>query len=600
MKNIYIDFIKIIKTNKLKIVYIIYLFKMKNMEEQTYKVTLFKENNEIIDNKKVENELDNIINTFDFKKNKKLGKGGFGTVYEIKLDDKNIFACKTINIQEFQKKYGLGRENFMRNEINLQKSFNRPDIIKVKYHKENDNYMFIFLELCNKGSLLDLFNSKKEKYLTEKEVQCFMIQIIIALNCIHNKNIIHRDLKLSNIMLGEKNEIKIGDFGLATILNKNQKLNHSVGTELYKAPELLNNQEYSYEVDIWALGIIMSILLTGSNPFGNDEKEILENIQNKNKKPVFRKKISPAAEDLIKQILEKDPSKRPTLNQIIYHDFFNREIEKYVTDSDEDFPEDILNKNVVMNNLISIVRPMIPGDLIYENINGINDIKKNDINDIKIYVKIYLNYNERFGVGYLLNNGDTGVYFKDDTILLLNKEQDNYFYINKDKSENFYTKDNIPEIIGKKIKILNGFIKYFENHKTEKGQENIKTEEKESAKTEEKEKTKKEDKKEKYIYAKNVIIDKKCVILKLINEVEHIFFADNVEIIMSRNENILTYIEKDKTKTNLNLNQAINNPCRELHRRIKYIQYVNIDYLSKKINKSFENQNQNYQRKETE
>ena len=600
MKNIYIDFIKIIKTNKLKIVYIIYLFKMKNMEEQTYKVTLFKENNEIIDNKKVENELDNIINTFDFKKNKKLGKGGFGTVYEIKLDDKNIFACKTINIQEFQKKYGLGRENFMRNEINLQKSFNRPDIIKVKYHKENDNYMFIFLELCNKGSLLDLYNSKKEKYLTEKEVQCFMIQIIIALNCIHNKNIIHRDLKLSNIMLGEKNEIKIGDFGLATILNKNQKLNHSVGTELYKAPELLNNQEYSYEVDIWALGIIMSILLTGSNPFGNDEKEILENIQNKNKKPVFRKKISPAAEDLIKQILEKDPSKRPTLNQIIYHDFFNREIEKYVTDSDEDFPEDILNKNVVMNNLISIVRPMIPGDLIYENINGINDIKKNDINDIKIYVKIYLNYNERFGVGYLLNNGDTGVYFKDDTILLLNKEQDNYFYINKDKSENFYTKDNIPEIIGKKIKILNGFIKYFENHKTEKGQENIKTEEKESAKTEEKEKTKKEDKKEKYIYAKNVIIDKKCVILKLINEVEHIFFADNVEIIMSRNENILTYIEKDKTKTNLNLNQAINNPCRELHRRIKYIQYVNIDYLSKKINKSFENQNQNYQRKETE
>jgi serine/threonine protein kinase len=562
---------------------------------------LYKENNEIIDNKKIENELDNIINTFDFKTNEVIGEGGFGKVYKIKLDDKNMFACKTINIQDYQKKYGLGRENFMSNEINLQKSFNRPDIIKVKYHKQNENYMFIFLELCNNGSLLDLFNSKKEKYLTEKEVQCFMIQIIIALNCIHNKNIIHRDLKLSNIMLGEKNKIKIGDFGLATILNKNQKLNHSVGTELYKAPELLNNQEYSYEVDIWALGIIMSILLTGSNPFGNKKKEILENIQNKkNIKPVFRKKISPAAEDLIKQILEEDPSKRPTLNQIIYHDFFNREIEKYVTDANEDFPEDILNKNVVMNNLISIVRPMIPGDLIYDNINGINDIKKNDINDIKIYVKIYLNYNERFGVGYLLNNGDTGVYFKDDTILLLNKEQDNYFYINKDKSENFYTKDNIPEIIGKKIKILNGFIKYFENHKTEKGQENIKTEEKESAKTEEKEKTKKEDKKEKYIYAKNVIIDKKCIILKLINEVEHIFFADNVEIIMSRNENILTYIEKDKTKTNLNLNQAINNPCRELHRRIKYIQYVNIDYLSKKINKSFENQNQNYQRKETE
>ena len=87
------------------------------------------------------------------------------------------------------------------------------------------------------------------------------------------------------------------------------------------------------------------------------------------------------------------------------------------------------------------------------------------------------------------------------------------------------------------------------------------------------------------IYAKSVIIDKKCVIFKLSNDIEHIFFADKIEIIMSKNDNILSYIEKNKTKTNLDLRESFNNPCRELHRRIKYIQHANIEFLSKEINK---------------
>ena len=411
-----------------------------------------------------------------------------------------------------------------------------------------------------------------------------MLQIIIALNYIHSNNIIHRDLKLGNILLGDNMEIKIGDFGLSTKLDRKSKkgLDKQVGTLDYEAPEILNKQNYFYEAEIWSLGIIMCYLLTGKHPFsGKDEEELIQNI--KDKPPVISPeyKISKAAEDLIKQILVKEPSKRPTLNQIIYHDFFNREgIPKYLSEetlnkAPEDFSDEILNKEVIMRDLISIVRPIINPKIKYEDINDINDIKKNNIKDIEIYVKTYLNYNERFGVGYILNNGDIGVYYRDKTILLLNKDKEKYLYIDKEEQKKIYNKDTIPEFLNNKIKILNGFINYFKKHKKE-GDNNLN------------ENHKKENDVD--IYVKCVIIDKKLIILKLSNDVEHNFFADKIEIIMSKNENKLTYIEKNRTKTNLNLNESFNNYCRDLHRRIKYIQYANVEFLTKEINKNYREQ----------
>ena len=507
---------------------------------------------------------------------KVLGEGGFGKVYKFKLNNKDIVAGKIIN----EKKYS--EISLLRDEINLQKSLNSSNIVKVIDYVEENGFIFIFLELCKNGSLKNLL--KNRSHLTEKEVQCYMLQIIIALNYIHSNNIIHRDLKLGNILLGDNMEIKIGDFGLSTKLDRKSKkgLDKQVGTLDYEAPEILNKQNYFYEAEIWALGIIMCYLLTGKHPFsGKDEEELIQNI--KDKPPVISPeyKISKAAEDLIKQILVKEPSKRPTLNQIIYHDFFNREgIPKYLGEetlnkAPEDFSDEILNKEVIMRDLISIVRPIINPKIKYEDINDINDIKKNNIKDIEIYVKTYLNYNERFGVGYILNNGDIGVYYRDKTILLLNIDKEKYLYIDKEEQKKIYNKDTIPELLNNKIKILNGFINYFKKHKKEDDNNLNENHKKEN---------------DVDIYVKCVIIDKKLIILKLSNDVEHNFFADKIEIIMSKNENKLTYIEKNRTKTNLNLNESFNNYCRDLHRRIKYIQYANVEFLTKEINKNYREQ----------
>ena len=507
---------------------------------------------------------------------KVLGESGFGKVYKFKLNNKDVVIGKIIN----EKKYS--EISLPRDEINLQKSLNSSNIVKVIDYVEENGFVFIFLELCKNGSLKNLL--KNRSHLTEKEVQCYMLQIIIALNYIHSNNIIHRDLKLGNILLGDNMEIKIGDFGLSTKLDRKSKkgLDKQVGTLDYEAPEILNKQNYFYEAEIWSLGIIMCYLLTGKHPFsGKDEEELIQNI--KDKPPVISPeyKISKAAEDLIKQILVKEPSKRPTLNQIIYHDFFNREgIPKYLGEetlnkAPENFSDEILNKEVIMRDLISIVRPIINPKIKYEDINDINDIKKNNIKDIEIYVKTYLNYNERFGVGYILNNGDIGVYYRDKTILLLNNDKEKYLYIDKEEQKKIYNKDTIPEFLNNKIKILNGFINYFKKHKKE-GDNNLN------------ENHKKENDVD--IYVKCVIIDKKLIILKLSNDVEHNFFADKIEIIMSKNENKLTYIEKNRTKTNLNLNESFNNYCRDLHRRIKYIQYANVEFLTKEINKNYREQ----------
>ena len=111
---------------------------------------------------------------------------------------------------------------------------------------------------------------KNRKYLTEPEVQYFLLQIIDAIKYLHNRRIIHRDLKLGNIFLDDNLDVKVGDFGLATELNEpNERKKTMCGTPNYIAPEILQSEgkrAYSYEVDIWAIGVITYTLLIGKRP----------------------------------------------------------------------------------------------------------------------------------------------------------------------------------------------------------------------------------------------------------------------------------------------------------------------------------------------
>ena len=270
-----------------------------------------------------------------YKNKNLLAKDYISETYLFINEKKEKIAVKLISKTKINNEFNNGS---VRKMIEIQKSINRPDFSKFINYFEDDLNIFLILEYYENDSLYHLI--KKRSYLTEKEVQNYMTQLIISLNYLHTNKIIHRYLIPLFMFLGDNMDLKIGNFFFATkIENKDEKLTKLYTDHFFMAPEIWLSDEYSFEVDIWNLGIIMFYLLTGNYPFNIDvEKKDFEiNNYNKDKiRNIFSKlefplesKISPAAKDLIKQILVIDPLKRPTLNQIIYHDFFNREIPKY-------------------------------------------------------------------------------------------------------------------------------------------------------------------------------------------------------------------------------------------------------------------------------
>ena len=152
------------------------------------------------------------------------------------------------------------------------------------------------------------------------------MQIVTGLKYLHSHRIIHRDLKLGNLFLNEKMEIKLGDFGLATKLDFDGEKKRTIcGTPNYIAPEVLEGKSgHSYEVDIWSLGVIIYTLIIGKPPFETtDVKATYRRIRQNSYSFPEHINISDAARDLITRILTGDPKRRPNLDEIMNHEFIN-------------------------------------------------------------------------------------------------------------------------------------------------------------------------------------------------------------------------------------------------------------------------------------
>ena len=220
-----------------------------------------------------------------------LGKGSYGEVYlSLNQNAKKLFATKKVK----RKKADDEMTKYFKNEINILRILNHPNIVKLEEIKMDENNYYIVMEYINGGALSDYLNKYKEKYhakaFPEEIVQYLMKQIIDALIYIHDLNIIHRDLKLENIMVNfdsEKDEeelnmmkakIKIIDFGFAIMLSSKFSLtNSAVGTFMYMDPKILKefdnqilvdkSRGYGKEVDIWSLGCICYQLFRGKYLF---------------------------------------------------------------------------------------------------------------------------------------------------------------------------------------------------------------------------------------------------------------------------------------------------------------------------------------------
>uniref|UniRef100_A0A674CDW1 Serine/threonine-protein kinase PLK n=1 Tax=Salmo trutta TaxID=8032 RepID=A0A674CDW1_SALTR len=255
-----------------------------------------------------------------YSKGKLLGKGGFARCYEMTdLSNKKMYAVKVIPQSRVSKPH---QRDKITNEIELHKTLHHKHVVKFSHHFEDQDNIYIFLELCSRKSLAHIWKARHT--LTDPEVRYYLRQIISGLKYLHNRGILHRDLKLGNFFVNENMELRLGDFGLAAKLETVEQRKKTIcGTPNYLAPEVLNRQGHGTESDIWSLGCVMYTLMCGNPPFETlDLKETYKCI--KEVKYNLPSTLSPAAQKLISSILQKNPSDRLTLDQILNHQFFTK------------------------------------------------------------------------------------------------------------------------------------------------------------------------------------------------------------------------------------------------------------------------------------
>ena len=271
-----------------------------------------------------------------YKYGRLIGQGAFGKV-NLGL---NILTGRVVAIKSFNKKNLNSNSENMKKilyETNLMKKLNHPNITKILELFEDKEYILIIMEYINGGNLFSFL--KKRRKVSEKTAKFLFKQIILGIKYMHNQNIVHRDIKLENILIDLNNNIKICDFGIGRVLSSpDQLLFDQCGTPMYIAPEiLLSTKENGYKgfpVDIWSSGIALYILLSGSLPFSfknGQSISIEESKKNDNNnseelqfsiihnEPKYIENISDEARELLNGLLNKNPEKRLTCEQILSH-----------------------------------------------------------------------------------------------------------------------------------------------------------------------------------------------------------------------------------------------------------------------------------------
>ncbi|CAF1090684.1 unnamed protein product [Adineta ricciae] len=257
----------------------------------------------------------------------KLGKGSFGTVYRVQNKATAVFyAVKTI-----PKKLGNKSKSFsLDNEVKLLTEVNHPNLIRLHEVLESPQNLYLIIELCEGGELGGYVKSNGS--LPEQTVKQIMTKLISALHYLHKIDVVHRDLKLENILLKniplsktDEFDIRITDFGLSSkksLTSADSLFNDYCGTPLYMAPEILENKNYSALCDVWAMGIIMFYLICGRHPYvAHDERRLLEIIRATTLRfdtERFRN-LSSQGVDFLQGMLVYDTVHRRTMGELTVH-----------------------------------------------------------------------------------------------------------------------------------------------------------------------------------------------------------------------------------------------------------------------------------------
>lgn len=521
-----------------------------------------------------------------------LGKGGFAKCYEITdMETKQVFAGKIVPKSLILKQH---QREKMTSEIAIHKSLSHANVVGFHGFFEDNDFVFVVLEICRRRSLLELH--KRRKAVTEPEVRYYMTQLLKGVHYLHNNRVIHRDLKLGNIFLNDDMELKIGDFGLATKIEfEGERKKTLCGTPNYIAPEVLCKKGHSYEVDIWSLGCILYTLLVGKPPF---ETSCLKETYNRIKKNNYTIPwhINPLASNLIKRMLHAEPSQRPTIAELEVDEYFTT---GYIpvrlpttcltvpprfsiapttaTELSQRRPLTAINNQAGTENVgmkdEHMQREPEPAEChIKEMLQQLNTViaakpsekavicqeEAEDPACIPIFwISKWVDYSDKYGLGYQLCDNSVGVLFNDYTRLMMYTDGDSLQYIDKTATESYLSARSFPVALNKKITLLKYFRNYMSEHLLKAGANMARRDGDELARLP---------------YLSLWFRTKSAIVLHLTNGTVQVnFFLDHTKLILCPLMNAVTYIDEKREFRTYKLSLLEEFGCtKELASRLRY------------------------------
>nr|XP_056703146.1 serine/threonine-protein kinase Nek4 [Euleptes europaea] len=253
------------------------------------------------------------------------GKGSYGEVSLVRHQrDHKQYVIKKLNLKHASSRERKAAEQ----EAQLLSQLKHPNIVTYRESWEGDDgFLYIVMGFCEGGDLYHKLKEQKGKLLPENQVVEWFVQIAMALQYLHEKHILHRDLKTQNVFLTRSNIIKVGDLGIARVLeNQYDMASTLIGTPYYMSPELFSNKPYNYKSDVWALGCCVYEMATLKHAFNAKDMNSLAYRIIEGKLPPMPKDYSTQLKELVRTMLSKKPEERPSVRSILRQPYIKHQI----------------------------------------------------------------------------------------------------------------------------------------------------------------------------------------------------------------------------------------------------------------------------------